>query len=406
MRRPGRLQRRGAPPTRARAVDAVRILAALTYYHPHWTGLTKVAVRVAEGMVARGHQVTVLTSRFEPGLASAETRNGVRIVRLPVLARLSRGVVMPSFPVAARRLVADHDVVQIHTPMLEAPFLVALARRAGKRSVLTHHGDLVMPGRPFDRMVETVVTALLRRAFRDADAAIVYTRDYAEHSSFLAPFLGKLIPVWPPADVPRPDAAAVARWRSELGLEQAAVVGFAGRFVEEKGFDYLFDAVPRLRERVPSLRLVYAGEANVAYERFFESCRPSIERLGATIVRLGLLRDPQALANFYALCDVLAVPSRSDNLPLVPLEAMLCGTPVVVTDIPGARMAVKLSSMGLLVRPRDPGALADGLAEVLADRARFVRPRAEIERRFDPARSLDGYERALAGGAPLPGPAA
>ncbi len=380
----------------------MRILAALTYYHPHWTGLTKVAVRVAEGMAARGHDVTVLTSRFEPGLPGEEVRNGVRIVRLPVLGRLSRGVVMPSFPSVARRLVAEHDVVQIHTPMLEAALLVRLARRAGKRSVLTHHGDLVMPAKPFDRLVERVVTALLRRAFERADAAVVYTRDYAENSRFLAPFLDKCLPVWPPTDIPIPDLEAATRWRRELGLADARVVGFGGRFVEEKGFDYLFEAVPALRARVPAVKLVYAGEAAV-YERFFESCRPAIERLGATIVQVGLLRDTQALANFYALCDVLAVPSRTDNLPLVPLEAMLCGTPIVVTDIPGARMAVKLSSMGRLVRPRDPAALAEGLCEVLAGRERFVRPREEIAALFDPMRSLDGYERALRGDRSAPG---
>ena len=41
----------------------MRILSALTYYHPHWTGLTAHAVSIAEGLAARGHQVTVLTTR-------------------------------------------------------------------------------------------------------------------------------------------------------------------------------------------------------------------------------------------------------------------------------------------------------------------------------------------------------
>ncbi len=375
----------------------MRLLVALTYYHPHWTGLTKVARRVAEGMASRGHQVTVLTSRHRQDLAAEEMIRGVRVIRLPVAARVSRGTLMPTFPLAARRLTRVHDVVQIHTPMLEAPLLTALARAAGARSVITHHGDLVMPRRPFDRLVERIVSALLRSAFRVADRAIVYTRDYLDHSRFLAPFADKCVPIWPPAEVPQPDLEAVACWRSQLGLDGQRLVGFAGRFVEEKGFDYLFEAAPRLVRELPAARLVYAGDRNVAYEAFFAKCRPLLARIEPYVAFLGLLRDPQQLANFYAMCDVLAVPSRTDNLPLVALEAVLCGTPVVVADIPGARMAVTNGEMGRLVRPGDPAALAEGLYEVLVNRARYVRPRAEIECRFDVERSLDEYERVLTG---------
>ncbi len=47
----------------------MKILTAITYYYPHWTGLTAYAQRLAEGLVARGHQVTVLTSRYRKDLA-------------------------------------------------------------------------------------------------------------------------------------------------------------------------------------------------------------------------------------------------------------------------------------------------------------------------------------------------
>jgi glycosyltransferase involved in cell wall biosynthesis len=373
----------------------VKILVALTYYHPHWTGLTKVARHVAEGMAARGHEVTVLTSRFRSDLAPREVVNGVRVVRLPVLARVSRGTLMPTFPWVAARLVRSHEVVQIHTPMLEAPYLTSLARAVGIRSVITHHGDLVMPSGVFDQTVERLVTALLRQALRQADRAVVYTRDYLEHSPFLAPFAAKCVPIWPPVAAAEPDFAAARSWRMELGLDRHRLVGFAGRFVEEKGFDFLLKAVPLLARDVPDVRFVYAGERNVVYEGFFEHCRPLLERAAPHVIFLGLLREPQRLANFYAMCDVIAVPSRTDNLPLVPLEAMLCGTPAVVADIPGARMAVRRGNMGRLVPPGDGRALAEGLREVLLERSRFVKPRAEVEALFDLRGSLDEYERAL-----------
>src|SRR5919199_1049128 len=97
----------------------MRILHVATYYHPHWTGLTKYAQRLAEGHAQRGHTVSVLTSQHSRELPLREYHNGVAIYRLRPLTRVSRGVVMPAFPLAARALLKRHDVVQVHIPMLE-----------------------------------------------------------------------------------------------------------------------------------------------------------------------------------------------------------------------------------------------------------------------------------------------
>jgi glycosyltransferase involved in cell wall biosynthesis len=108
---------------------------------------------------------------------------------------------------------------------------------------------------------------------------------------------------------------------------------------------------------------------------------------------LGLLNDPQKVANFYAMCDVLALPSRTDSFALVQVEAMLCGTPTVVTDIPGLRVPVRLTGMGRLVRPQDERALAEGLVDVLTNRDKYVKSRAEIAAIFDLEKTIDEYER-------------
>jgi glycosyltransferase involved in cell wall biosynthesis len=373
----------------------MRILSVLTYYDPHWTGLTAYAQRLAEGLARRDHQVTVLTSRHAPELAVRERLNGVQVVRLPVLGRLSRGVVMPGFPAAARRLIRDHDLVQFHTPILEAWLITALARRAGRPALMTHHGDLVMPDGLGNRLVERAVTWLMRRGEAGAGRISVYTRDYAAHSAFLRPFAGKLAYILPPVEIPRPDPAATAAWKRELGLDGARVIGFAGRFVEEKGFDFLLQAFPLVKARVPGAKLLFAGETNVVYERFWARCRPLIERHRADLVTLGLLRDRQRLARFHAMCDVFALPSRTDAFAAVQAEAMLCGTPVVAADIPGAREVVRLTGMGRLVRPRDPGALAEGLLEVLGDRQVFVKDHAAVRAVFDPEQSVSEYEALL-----------
>src|SRR5262245_45395394 len=118
----------------------MNLLVIISYYHPHWTGLTAHAQRVAEGMAARGHRVTVHTLRHEPSRPVEETANVVRIVRFNPIARVSRGMIAPKFPVAAARLIDAHDVVQIHTPLVESLLVALLCRRARRPLVLTHHG--------------------------------------------------------------------------------------------------------------------------------------------------------------------------------------------------------------------------------------------------------------------------
>lgn len=371
----------------------VRILTVLTYYYPHWTGLTAYARLLAEGLASRGHQVTVLTSRYGEDLPREEMHNGVRIVRLEPLMRVSRGVIMPSFPFAVYRLIKEHNVVQMHTPLLESPLITTLAGRLGKKVVFTHHGDLVMPSGPFDQFVELVVTWLMKHALKDSARITIHTKDYADNSPFLRPFKEKLVCVLPPVEIPLPIREQVVAWRRELQVENCKLIGFAGRFVEEKGFDFLLKSIPYVLERIPDVKFVYAGEVNVAYESFFEKCRHLVQRWQDHIIMLGLLRDKQKVANFYAMCDVLALPSRTDCFPMVQVEAMLCGTPTVATDIPGLRVPVQLTGMGRLVRPQDEHALAEGLVDMLTNRAQYIKSRQEIEAIFDLEKTLDTYER-------------
>jgi glycosyltransferase involved in cell wall biosynthesis len=370
----------------------LRVLTALSFYHPYWTGLTTIAQAIAEGLAARGHQVTVVTTQHEPELPRRERVNGVDVVRVPVVARVSRAVLAPALVPTVARHLAGHDLLQVHTPMPEAWPLAALARRRGTPFVMTHQGDVVMPAGLVNRVIERAFTATLARAGRLAQRVTTLSGDYAAHSPLLSPLGDKVTAIHPPVLMPGPDHEEAARWRRSLGLEDRPVVGFAGRFVEEKGFDRLLEAIPALVEREPRVHLLYAGQP-MPYERFYQRCRPLLDRHVDRVTELGLLTDRRRLAAFYAMCDVVAVPSRTDCWAAVQVEAMRCGTPVVTSDIPGAREAVRLGGMGRLVPSGDVPALAAALADTLA----APRDGHGGERPFDPERAIDAYE-ALFGG--------
>lgn len=339
--------------------------------------------------------MTVLTTRHERSLAPEETVEGVRVVRLEPLAGFSRGMVVPGLPLALARLLRRTDVVQVHTPLPEALLVAGLARAFGVPVVMTHHGDVVMPSSLREKAIEKAAFAVLSGTARLAAAVTSYSDDYARASRLLAGVAGKVVAIRPPVLLPEPDRAAAERWRAELGLDGRTVVGFAGRFVEEKGFDVLLRALPLLAARVPDVRLVFAGEPNVRYERFFERCRPLVEAAGERLVLLGLLRDPQRIADFHAMCDVFALPSRSEMMALVQVEAMLAGTPVVASDIPGARVVVRETGYGLLCPPEAPEALSSALVEALERREELRPDPARVARLFDPAEAIRRNEELL-----------
>ncbi|MGZ6347894.1 MAG: glycosyltransferase, partial [Anaerolineales bacterium] len=70
----------------------MRILTVLTYYRPHTSGLTIYAERLARAFAKKGHQVTVMTTQYDKSLPLEEMMDGVRVVRVPVALRISKGV--------------------------------------------------------------------------------------------------------------------------------------------------------------------------------------------------------------------------------------------------------------------------------------------------------------------------
>ncbi|MEM8529644.1 MAG: glycosyltransferase [Chloroflexota bacterium] len=370
----------------------MKILAILTYYYPHWTGLTVHAVKVAEGLASRGHQVTVLTSRHSPELPRDEMINGVRVIRLQPVAQLSRGKVTPAFPYAAGLLIAQHDVVQIHTPLPEAPLVALLCRSLNRPLLMTHHGDVVMPAGAVNQFIQNTAFSVLRSTAKLANAITSYSQDYADHSRLLRPFQNKLHYVYPPVEIPLPDPEETQAWKTGLGLDDRILIGFAGRWVEEKGFDYLLQSLPLIRKVYPQAHLVYAGEQHVVYDHFYEQCLPLVEAQREHITFLGLLTDPQQIANFYHMCDLFTLPSRTDMMALVQVESMLCGTPVVASDIPGARVVVRETGFGKLTLPHNPESLAQAIVDVLNNREQYQPDIAKVRSLFNTQQTMEKYE--------------
>ncbi len=373
----------------------LRVLIALQYYLPHRTGYSLYVQRVAEALVAHGHEVTVLTARHRKDLPRDETINGVRLVRLWSPIRVSRGMVMPAYPWAMWGLLRQHDVVWLHLPMLETALTAILARITGRGLIATMHGDLVLPEGRFNRFIERFVFRLYAFMAKRAHRIIGYSHDYADHSYYLKPFRDKVSIIYPPIQIPAPQPERVAELRAEWQRSDGPILGYAGRFVLEKRPDLLIRSLEKINEKYPDARVVFAGEYDIQYEDTWEEQQPLVEQFKDQLVFLGLLHDPQALANFYAACDVLVQPSDTECFGLVQVEAMLCGTPVLMTDTPGGRVPVQETGMGKIVPRGDWKAIGQAVIDILDDPQQYHRPQTEIEATFNFEETVRRYEKHL-----------
>jgi glycosyltransferase involved in cell wall biosynthesis len=374
----------------------VRVLLVLTYYHPHVSGLTIYVKRLAMALAQRGHKVTVLTSRYDPVLPAEEIIDGVRVIRAPVLLRISKGVVMPRFPFIAWRLAREHDVLSVHLPQLEASLLALLGRLANRPVVLTYHCDLQLPKGWFNRVVDKVVFVSNYFAGQLAHAAVAYTRDFAEHSHFLSRFLDKVHIIPPPVIMPEPDTEAVEAFKHAHDLADRPVVGMAARLATEKGVEVLIQAMPRLLEAYPRLKVLFAGQYKdvMGEEAYYRRLMPLIERLGPEHWEfLGVLNQQQMPA-FYAACDVLIVPSlnSTESFGLVQVEAMMCGTPSIASDLPGVRQPPLMTGMGEVTPIGEPAALAEAIMRIIGQPEDYLKPRCLIDDAFSLDRTVSGYE--------------
>jgi glycosyltransferase involved in cell wall biosynthesis len=152
--------------------------------------------------------------------------------------------------------------------------------------------------------------------------------------------------------------------REEYGMNpDAQIVGVVARLEPEKGHPTLLEAWPSVLRRVPGAHLLVVGEGSRR-----EALETQARTLGiaAHVTFTGRREDVPAVT---AALDVAVLPSYREAQGLTILEAMALSRPVVASDVGGIPEMIEHGRTGLLVPPRDAGALADAITRLLTDHA-------------------------------------
>jgi glycosyltransferase involved in cell wall biosynthesis len=178
--------------------------------------------------------------------------------------------------------------------------------------------------------------------------------------------------------IPSPGGGGNGDVRAELGLTaDTPMVAVVAVLRPQKALTVLLEAHALLLERIPDAHLVIAGDGQ---------CRQELERRGHELAlddSLHFLGRRTDVDSILAAADVAALSSDFEGTPLFIAECMANHTPVVATAVGGVPEVIEDGHTGLLVPPRDPAALAEGLTRLLSDPSERERIAEEAYRRLD-----------------------
>lgn len=337
--------------------DKAKLLIVTDFFYPHWTGISKSIYNLTKAL-ENEYQILVLTVQYEKRLKKIENIFSAYVIREPFLFSFSRSKYSISIILKFCSMVSDYDVILVNSPSANILFFSTFAKMFRKKLFIFHQGDLVLPDGFINRVIENIFDISSLISFSLADKISTYTRDYGNNSRIMKYFLNKFYPVMLPiyTDEKAEENSNLKKLK-KLKSQGKIIFGFAGRFVEEKGFDILFDAIPKVIEKIPNAYFAFAGETNISYEDFFDKNIHRYQKIRNRLTLLGLLREKEMIT-FYSCIDFIVIPSRSDCFNLVQAEAMLSGIPSIVSNIPGARYLVRKTGFGLIFRKGDSKDLA------------------------------------------------
>ena len=341
-------------------------LVSLDYKPYRSSGLTIYAEDLARGLTELGHAVTVLAARRQ-GLPPDHRVEGVEVYRVPS-DRLDW--ISYSWRAAKRLQRIEQETPFDVVHFLDVHFAYAYRGRfvasiwQSFRQRLTARGGRPYHTGPIDWLRREAYYRVARRFMeRPSLARAAYliaschsTRDEFIHHYGISPERIDLAVQGIDTGCFRPVPSDDLRRR--LQLEGCKVLLFVGFITPRKGLEYLAQAMHLLEEDV---HLLIVG-------RWAPGCRARfIEALGAAAERVhevGFVSDEER-PRYYSLADVYVSPSLLEGLGITPIEALACGTPAIVTSASSGPEEV--GDAGLVVPPRDPGALALSIRRLLED---------------------------------------
>jgi len=354
---------------------------------PHVGGIEKVVNEQSKRLRTRNFSPLIVTNRID-------TPKSYMVDGVPVecYESLNTGFrlgipysipTVPSFPTFLKA-VKSSKIVHAHGhPYLTSLTAAKLAKLCNKPFVLTQHNTFIDYNNFFDHVERLNDLTVGKQNLNSADKIIAISSATKDYVLRLGAKPSKVKVVYNGVDLARfrPIAGKREELRKKLGITQNAIVILTvRRLVYKNGVDTLIDAANIAVKKNPRIVFLVVGKGPD-----MESVKLQIAKLGieANFRLAGFVSD-EDLPSYYNAADLFVLPSKSgEGLPLVALEAMACGLPVIATDVGGIR-EILMEDYGKLVAPNQPELLAKAVLDFATFdfSSRRGELRAMVEKRF------------------------
>lgn len=387
----------------------MKILFATLGYKPAWRlgGPVLSVSALAESLVRRGHEVTVLTtdSNLNQSLDVATDRmleiDGVRVryfrrqplvpQRTPRVAYLSKSVgylYAPEMRAELDRLVPTMDLVHTHLPFIYPTLAAGRAALRHGKPLFYHQRGVFDPARlRFRSFKKTLYLRLFEQPLLQA-AQVLFALTEAEGASYER--LGVKTPIRVvPNGIAAEAYASPANWQDlhALGIrDDDRIVLFMGRLHPVKGADRLLRAFFAIADRMPSARLVLAGPDEFGIEDRFRA-HVADAGLADRVIFTGMLSGSRKLS-LLRRADLFCLPSDAEGFSMAVLEAMASGCAVLLS--PGCHFPEVETAGAGRISSHDPDVLASHLVELLSSPEELKRMGEAGERLVTEHYSWDG----------------
>jgi glycosyltransferase involved in cell wall biosynthesis len=364
----------------------MRVCLLTPEFLPSWGGIGTYAYTLAKGLRDRA-EIHVVTSRASLHEQAEQGIDGVQVHALPSHSNQTAGVSSIRFQIAVGkhlpRLAREHGFDIVHANHAQMSDLLARLRRMPARRVVTVHttvgtqleGTLGAGSGPVASGAEQAVLRhrrllrILERGYLRRSKSLIFVsrwvRDRALRQCGIHPKRSQVVrnavdlQMFQPRDGCGGPATAERTDRANGG-DSVFTLLYAGRLLAQKGLGTL---VAAMREVPPNVRLIVAGPGDPApWREYARGLGISRERI-AFVGRVPYARMP----DLYHRADAVVLPSFAESCPMVALEAMASGTPLIGSNIPGIAEIARDDETGWLFPAGDARALASRVEAVVQD---------------------------------------
>lgn len=339
-----------------------RLLVTAPYFKPRSGGLEEYAYQIAKGLRStNGWQVTVVASSDKDD-AGMDNYDGIRTYHLARQFTLSNTPCGLGWRRELKRIIATEqpDIIVAHAPV---PGMLETTASQAKNIplVVTYHTGSMLKGRRApDMLIRRYESLVLPRILRKA-SMIICVADFVQRSAFIRPYSYKSVVITPGVDA----RLFEPRQAPTAGGHRLMHVGGLRAGEQHKALDTSLRVVAALKPRYPDVQLAIVGDGD--QQHHYEALAEALGIAGS-VEFCGRLQG-QELVRAYQYADILIVPSRKDVRPLVVVEAMACGVPIVASTAEGIPDLVNDGEFGFLVEPDDISGFAAKVSELFNDDA-------------------------------------